>query len=161
KHDAIVVIDSHGGRSPARKAVGILCPFRAEPCDSKDNEILRRTVVMARDGETPFIRAVGNRCAVAFVADQSMFGSESVTVAKPSALETPMIGMLHCIAEGFALAPPLPSAIAMADAGQAVFRIKPEPLIPPVIIAVMLGLVANESRIPHEVNPPPAGVAAE
>ncbi len=60
KDDAIIGIYTHRGRAPAREIFGILSPFRAKPSDSKDNKIFRRTVVMARDGKTAFVRAVGN-----------------------------------------------------------------------------------------------------
>src|SRR5215469_14038939 len=70
--------------------------------------------------------------------------------------------MLHCIADRFALAPPLTSAVAMTDAGQAVFRIKTEPLVPLLVIGGKPGFVANEGGVAlDQVNPPPAGIAAE
>jgi len=70
--------------------------------------------------------------------------------------------MLHRIADSFALTPPLTSAIAMADSGQAVFRIEPEPLVAFSTGAAESRLVADESRVVlDQVNPPPAGVPAE
>src|SRR6516164_8544249 len=73
-----------------------------------------------------------------------------------------MIGVLHPIANGFALAPPLSSAVAMANAGQAVFRINPKPLVTLLSIATEFGLIANKSGIAlSELNTPPASVATE
>ncbi len=107
EHDAVIVIGPHRRCPPARKILGILCPFRTKPPGPKNNEILGGTIIMARDGETAFVGLVGNRCAVAFVPDQGVIRSEDVAVAQTGTLENPVIGMLHLIADGFALAPPL------------------------------------------------------
>src|SRR6516162_10635493 len=70
--------------------------------------------------------------------------------------------MLHRIADGFALAPPLTSAVAMTDASQAVFRINAEPLVSLLVMAGKPGFVANDGGVAlDQVNPPPAGIAAE
>src|SRR5262245_35399045 len=70
KHDTVVGIDPHRRRLSARKTFGILRPFRAKPARSEDDEILRRTIVMARNRKTAFVLPFGNRGAVAFVADE-------------------------------------------------------------------------------------------
>jgi hypothetical protein len=70
--------------------------------------------------------------------------------------------MLHRVADGFALTPPLTAAITMANASQAVFRINPKPLVTLLSIASEFGLIANKSGIAlSELNPPPASVATE
>src|SRR6516164_4103413 len=162
KHDAVVGIDPHRSCALARKILRILNPFRTKPRGREDNKVLRRTIVMARNRKTAFVRAVGNRCAVAFVPDQGVIRSEDVTVLQTGTFENPVIGMLHLIANGFAPAPPLPAAITVADAGQAVFWVNPEPLVPLLVIAGEPALVANKSGVAlHKVDPPPADIAAE
>jgi hypothetical protein len=117
---------------------------------------------MARNRKTLLVRPVGNRCAVAFVANERVIRSKGVAVAQPGPLEDPVFGMLYPVADGFALTPPLTAAITMADASQAVFRINIEPLVSLLVIAGKLGLVANKGGVAlHQVNPPPAGIAAE
>src|SRR6516164_3721041 len=73
-----------------------------------------------------------------------------------------MISVLYPIANGFALAPPLCPDVAMANAGQAVFRINPKPLVTLLSIASKFGLIAHKGGIAlSELNPPPASVATE
>ena len=162
KHDAVVGVDPHRSRPPARKTFGILRPFRTKPPGPEDDEILRRTIVMARNRKTLLVRPIGNRCAVTFVANERVIHSKGVAVAQPGPLEDPVFGMLYPVADGFALTPPLTAAITMADASQAVFRINIEPLVSLLVIAGKLGLVASKGGAAlHQVNPPPAGIAAE
>src|SRR5262249_17653855 len=113
----------------------------------EDNEILWRTIVMARNRKTAFVRPVGNRCAIAFVADERVIHSKGVAVAQPGPLEDPVFGMLHRVADGFALTPPLTAAITMADASQAVSRINIEPLVSLRAIPGKLGLVENKGGV--------------
>src|SRR5260370_15133928 len=162
KHHTVIGIDPHRSRARTREIFRILSPFRTKPLGPDDNEILKRTIVIARNRKTAFVRPVGNRCAVAFVPDQAVIRSEDIAVPQTGTLENPVIGMLHLIANGFSFAPPLAAAVAMANAAQAVFRINPEPLVPLLIVAGELGPVANKSGVAlHQLNPPPAGVAAE
>src|SRR5262245_6150323 len=156
KHDAVVGVDPHRSRAATRKIYGILRPFRTKFSGPENNEILRRSIVV-RNCKTAFVRPVGNRCAVAFVPDESVICSENIVVPQTGAIENPMIRVLHPIAKGFALAPPLCPAVAMANASQAVFRINPKPLVTLLSIASELGLIANKSGIAlSELNPPPA-----
>src|SRR5215813_5511412 len=162
KHDAVVGIDPHRRRPPTSKILGILSPFLTKRRGPEDDEILRRTIVMARDCKTAFVGLVGNRCAVAFVSDQGVLTAESIAIAQPGALKRPVVGVLHGVADRFPLTPPLTAAVAMANAGQAVFRINSKPLVPLLIIAGQLALVADKSSIAlDQVDPPPAGVSTE
>src|SRR6516225_1392662 len=149
KHHAVVGVDPHRSRAATRKIYRILRPFRTKFSGPENNEILRRSIVVTRNCKTAFVRPVGNRCAVAFVPDESVICSENIVVPQTGAIENPMISVLHPIAKGFALAPPLCPAVAMADASQAVFRINPKPLVTLLSIAL------------SELNPPPASVPTE
>src|SRR5262249_29695054 len=106
KHDAIVGGDPHRSRPPARKTFGILRPFRTEPPRPRDDEILSRTVIMARNHKTLLVRPVGNRYDLAFVANQRVIRHKGVAVAQPGPLEDPVSGMLYPVADRFALTPP-------------------------------------------------------
>ena len=68
-------------------------------------------------------------------------------IAQTSPFENPVVCMLYRIANRFPLTPPLAAAIAVADAGQAVFRIEPEPLVAFSTGAAESRLVADESRV--------------
>ena len=81
EHDAVIVVDPHRRCSPAWKAFGILRPFRAKPAYSQDSESLGSTVIVARDNETVFVRAVGNRCAVAFIANERVVRPKHIALA--------------------------------------------------------------------------------
>src|SRR5262249_42981453 len=144
KHDAIVGIDPHRSRPPARKTFGILRPFRAKPPGPEDNEILRRTIVKARNRKTAFVRPAGNRCAVAFVADERVIRSKGVADEQTGTLEDPVFGMLHRVADAFALTPPLTAAITRADAGRGFFGINIDLWFSFWAIAGRLGLVENK-----------------
>src|SRR5260370_30970943 len=70
KHDAVVGVDPHRSRPPARKTFGILRPFRTKPPGPEDDKILRRTIVMARNRKTLLVRPLGNRSTGEFVANK-------------------------------------------------------------------------------------------
>ena len=73
-----------------------------------------------------------------------------------------MRGVLHRIAQRIPPAPPMPAAIAMADAGEPVFGIEIEPLVPLPVVIGAGGFVANKRRVAIcQMNPPPADVATE
>src|SRR5260370_15353159 len=113
KHHAVIGIDPHRSRAGTREIFRILSPFRTKPLGPDGNEILKRTIVIARNRKTAFVRPVGNRCAVAFVPDQGVIRSEDIAVPQTGTLENPVIGMLHLIANGFAFAPPLPTPVPL------------------------------------------------
>src|SRR3954451_32728 len=70
--------------------------------------------------------------------------------------------MLHRIANGLALAPPLAATVAMADTDEPVFRIEPEPLVAFVGRARKGRLVADEgSVVVDQMDPPPARITTE
>src|SRR5215471_4492393 len=144
KHEAGVGINPHSRRAVTQIILRILSPFRTKPRGPEDHEGLRRTIIITRNCKTASVRPIGNRRAVAFVPDQGVIGSEDLTVPQASALENPVIGMLHPIANGLAPAPPLPAAVAVANAGQAVFRIKPEPLVPLLVPPGQHGFITDK-----------------
>src|SRR5260370_12645114 len=80
KHDAVVGVDPHRSRPPARKTFGILRPFRTKPPGPEDDEILRRTIVMARNRKTLLVRPVGNPWRGAFLTNSPLIQSKDVAV---------------------------------------------------------------------------------
>ncbi len=160
--DAIIGINAHRSLAPPCKICGILRPFGSKFADAQDNEVRGRTIVVARDRETTSVYLVGDRGTVTLVADQGVIRSEGVAIAQPCSFEHPMVGVLDRIANRFALAPPLATAMAVADAGPPVFRIEPKPLVKLSIGPGEERFVANESGVVvDEVNPPPARVTAK
>ena len=59
----------------------------------------------------------GEERAVAFVADQMIVSTKNVTVAEAGSFIHPMIEVLNCVTDGFALACPPSACIAITNSG--------------------------------------------